>query len=342
MATAKFDVIKRKIFATTIDNTLRKSIELIKLNKSDSINLNIQSASLSLTENCNSKCITCNHWKRIKKKEDHLPVNQWKYVISQLVGIGVKRLFLTGGEPLLYKGIFDLTSFAKEKGINNIELQTNGLLLDKYREVIPESGITQVNVSIDGMNDTNDKIRGINGYYKNAIKNLEVLRLGNKNLTMTLLRENIDQYPDLKNLCNKRGWGLDINLPDTNLYFDNKENVHLPDRNQVEKFLGFVSYKKNHKGHISEYFYDGGRDPNNVCIIGTQKIYVGYSGDVYSGCYVLPRMGNLREKTIREIMYSDKYKQRIIQMIKHNCPGCTCGYRINLQFSSSNLFLKNR
>jgi cyclic pyranopterin phosphate synthase len=81
-------------------------------------------------------------------------------VVKVAVSLGVNKVRLTGGEPLVRKGIVDLVSMiAKIPGVNDLGMTTNGQLLAKYAQDLADAGLSRVNVSLDTMNP--DKYRQI-------------------------------------------------------------------------------------------------------------------------------------------------------------------------------------
>ena len=69
-------------------------------------------------------------------------------------GLGVKKIRLTGGEPLIRRGILELVQkLNKMEGIEEISLTTNGILLSEYASALKNAGITGVNVSLDTLNE---------------------------------------------------------------------------------------------------------------------------------------------------------------------------------------------
>jgi MoaA/NifB/PqqE/SkfB family radical SAM enzyme len=83
--------------------------------------------------------------------------------------------------------------------------------------------------------------------------------------------------------------------------------------------------------YARKYFKDSKR-MDIPCYLGYLKIYVGSHGEVYSGCWALPPLGNLRENTLKEIITSKKYKKRLYEMFLKKCPGCSCNYQTNLLY----------
>ena len=142
------------------------------------------SASLKLTENCQAKCVTCNYWQT--RWEDGLNTERAVDIINRLGNFGIRYLRFTGGEPLLRRDLFQIMQKANMARFKRVTLQTNGLLLKKLHKEINESPITKVVVSIDGMEASNDLIRGIRGYFKLAMEGISLLNGKQVNVVATL------------------------------------------------------------------------------------------------------------------------------------------------------------
>lgn len=134
-----------------------------------------------LTYRCNSHCIMCDLPLRshaIGGTKGGLPskefsTNEWKNVIDQLAEIKTAGIGFTGGEPLVRTDCIELMKYAKEKGMS-VTLNTNaGLLTEEKINQILESGVDNINISLDGVGKTYDEIRGIP--YKNVITNTKKL-----------------------------------------------------------------------------------------------------------------------------------------------------------------------
>ncbi|MGH9495050.1 MAG: radical SAM protein, partial [Candidatus Sulfotelmatobacter sp.] len=120
-------------------------------------------ASVKLTENCQAKCVTCNYWQT--RWEDGLDTGKAVAIIDRLGESGIRYLRFTGGEPLLRRDLFQIMQRADMARFKRVTIQTNGLLLKKLHKEINASPINKVAVSIDGLESSNDLIRGIKGYF---------------------------------------------------------------------------------------------------------------------------------------------------------------------------------
>lgn len=131
---------------------------------------------LSITNRCNLSCEHCYIEALDKKYKDELTTDEARGLIDDLSEMGVPVLLFSGGEPLIREDIFELGSYARERGIR-IVISSNGTLITKELAVrIKETGFGYVGVSIDGLSRTHDRFRGIPGSFDMAINGLRVLR----------------------------------------------------------------------------------------------------------------------------------------------------------------------
>jgi cyclic pyranopterin phosphate synthase len=93
---------------------------------------------------------------RLAGKDELLTYEEILKIVRILGELGIRKLRLTGGEPLLRDDILELISgLAKIKDIENISITTNGILLEKYLEQLYRSGIESVNISLDSLDRGN-------------------------------------------------------------------------------------------------------------------------------------------------------------------------------------------
>ena len=124
---------------------------------------------LFITYRCSSRCTTCVMWKR-GSTETEMPLETWKHLVGDFRRARVSHFEMFGGDALLRPEVlFPLMRCASESGIP-CDLVTNGLLMDAEaaRETVL-SGTKQVAVSIDGVADTHDSIRGMPGAFDRAV-----------------------------------------------------------------------------------------------------------------------------------------------------------------------------
>lgn len=121
----------------------------------DSFNRTIDYLRISITDRCNLKCVYCVTQENFSflPQEEILTYEEIIGVSMAAVKIGIRRIRITGGEPLVRKDIEELISeISKIEGIEDISLTTNGILLKNYAESLFKAGLKRVNVSLDTLN----------------------------------------------------------------------------------------------------------------------------------------------------------------------------------------------
>ena len=97
---------------------------------------------LSLTDLCDLACIYCRPDKRdgYLDDEDRLDLEAWRTMVHGLVGAGVRRVRLTGGEPLLHRDVLEVIRFLGSLGLDDLALTTNATRLEKARAAHARGG----------------------------------------------------------------------------------------------------------------------------------------------------------------------------------------------------------
>jgi len=118
----------------------------------DPYNRNITYLRISVTDKCNLRCRYCMPEEGIPliQHKDILTFEEIVEVVKYAVAMGVFKIRLTGGEPLVRKGIVDLVRLiANIPEIKDLSMTTNGILLDKYAQELKMAGLMRVNISLD-------------------------------------------------------------------------------------------------------------------------------------------------------------------------------------------------
>ena len=118
---------------------------------------------VSITDLCNLRCRYCMPDGVCKRRhEDILSFEEIAEIVTAAAELGVRKVRVTGGEPLVCRGCPELCRMiAQVPGIREIDLTTNGVLLERYAQALKDAGVTRVNVSIDSLDP--DKYRDITG-----------------------------------------------------------------------------------------------------------------------------------------------------------------------------------
>jgi GTP 3',8-cyclase len=126
----------------------------------DRFNRRINYLRISVTDRCNQRCYYCMPKEGVNfiNHEDILSYENIAEITAKLVELGVDKVRITGGEPLVRRGIISLVStLSKIGGIKDLSMTTNGVLLSKYAEDLKKNGLTRLNVSLDSVNPVDYK-----------------------------------------------------------------------------------------------------------------------------------------------------------------------------------------
>jgi GTP 3',8-cyclase len=125
---------------------------------------------VSVTDRCNLRCLYCVPNDRIPKltHDDILSYEEILRVIRIGVTMGINKVRVTGGEPLVRKGIYEfLSKLARIDGIEDISLTTNGILLGKNMDRIIGSGVKRLNISLDSLvPEKFAQLTGMNAFHR--------------------------------------------------------------------------------------------------------------------------------------------------------------------------------
>jgi len=122
----------------------------------DSYNRPIRDLRVSLTDRCNFRCFYClpHGEPPIAPKEEMLSYEEIEYVCGIFVELGIKKIRLTGGEPMMRRDIeqiiFKLAQL-KEKGLSDLALTTNGYFLPHRAQSLKDAGLDRITISLDSL-----------------------------------------------------------------------------------------------------------------------------------------------------------------------------------------------
>lgn len=117
---------------------------------------------ISLTDRCNFRCVYCMPEEGVcaMSHEEILRLEEIERLVKVAAGLGIRSVRLTGGEPLVRKGVVDLVdAITKIDGIENVSMTTNGVLLPRMIDDLKAAGLSRVNISLDTLDA--DQFRAI-------------------------------------------------------------------------------------------------------------------------------------------------------------------------------------
>jgi radical SAM protein with 4Fe4S-binding SPASM domain len=146
----------------------------------------------NITRRCNLACVHCYTDSCNQDYPDELTLEEGKALIDDLAGFGIPALLFSGGEPLIRHDLFDLAEYAVHKGLRPV-LSTNGTLIDAAcARKMKDLGFIYIGISLDGLQEVNDRFRGVNGAFAAAMRGFRHCReVGQRvGLRLTLTRRN--------------------------------------------------------------------------------------------------------------------------------------------------------
>jgi len=310
---------------------------------------------LSPSPKCNSRCLTCNIW---TKRENELTIDEWDKVLGSL-GDSPFWFTISGGEPLMYPHVVELAELAYKHckpGIINIP--TNAILptipktVEKIAQACPESRLI-INLSLDGIGEKHDFIRGIKGNFQKfeeRLRQLLEMRAHHPNLTVGIHSVisvfsvgHLDELIDYAEHSGADQFITEIAEPRVEL-----DTVGLPITptaegysKAIDRLIEYVEAKqfrgvsKITEAFRSEYYrlvkrILGEQDQVIACYAGWASAQIYADGSVWPCCVRADRLGNLRDHhyDFKEIWFGEEIQsvRKSISRKECHCPLANASY----------------
>jgi MoaA/NifB/PqqE/SkfB family radical SAM enzyme len=304
----------------------------------------------------------CNCW---KEKHDYINSEEIIDALKQLRKWVGRNFFvqIAGGEPLIYKGIYDIFSYCADNGII-CKISTNGIALTENTcDKIIKSRLSFLSVSLDShLPEIHDKYRGVEGTLERAINGIKYLaEKGNLTLGISsvLMKENISTFSESVDFFLSlpvdrlliqpiRVWTSNVSPEKWPEY-----EYWVNDQKAMADFSHYLLQKKKADKRIlntekdirewNDYFINPSSFANNSikkCRVGYDRLTIDYKGNIYLGCYSFPIIGNIKEDNIKDTWHSPKAKKIRKQMASCRIP-CTsnCNKELTLPQKVSKAFV---
>ncbi len=145
----------------------------------DRFNRRINYLRISLTDRCNLRCIYCvpPEGERKLRHKDILRYEELLRIARIAIKLGINKIRLTGGEPLVRKGVGEfIPMLTSLDGLDDVSLTTNGVLLRDNLAMLKSAGITRINVSLDSLKSLNFKYITRFDYFSKVWEGIEKAR----------------------------------------------------------------------------------------------------------------------------------------------------------------------
>ena len=169
---------------------------------------------LSVTDKCNLRCFYCipQGHKDFEQPEHWLTFDEIERVIRAFAELGVARIRLTGGEPLVRKNLPELAhKLAALPGVDDLSLSTNAVLLDRHAQALRDAGVSRINVSLDTLKP--ERFKQITGGelqpVLDGLKAASEAGLSPVKINMVAMRGiNDDEFEDMVEFCLQHNFTL--------------------------------------------------------------------------------------------------------------------------------------
>lgn len=179
----------------------------------DSFQRGISYLRISVTDRCNLRCVYCMPPEGVPlvSHKDIMSFEEILLVVKASVEMGIDKIRITGGEPLVRLGIVDFVRMVSSvKGVKDISMTTNGILLERYARDLAKAGLHRINISLDTLKP--DRFRHITrtGNLADTLKGIETAKkagLDPVKINMVPIQNlNEDEIVDFARMTEEPGW----------------------------------------------------------------------------------------------------------------------------------------
>ena len=226
----------------------------------------IVSLRITLTNRCNVNCLYCHHDGMVKSK-DEMTADELYTICKIAKKLGVKKIRLSGGEPLLKKDIVEIVQKIASLDFKDISMTTNGILLEKYAQDLKDAGLDRVNVSLDTLNRETFEFITKKDYLEDAKKGiLKAVEVGMYpvKINMVIMKDiNQNEIDDMFEFCKEHDIVLQlIELIESENCDDDKFSADYHYKlDDIEKELADIADEVHERKFMQgrkKYYIDGG------------------------------------------------------------------------------------
>jgi GTP 3',8-cyclase len=182
----------------------------------DQFNRTINYIRISVTDRCDFRCIYCMAEKmEFLPKTELLSLEEIDRIASIFISLGVEKIRITGGEPLVRKNIDSLfSSLSNNKGLKELTLTTNASQLKKKALMLKSSGVKRINISLDSLDPLTFKKMTRTGVLEDVLKGIEhAVEVGFEKIKLnTVLMKGINDHELFELIDYAIKHGLDISF----------------------------------------------------------------------------------------------------------------------------------
>lgn len=304
----------------------------------------------TVTNHCQARCAMCNIWQKPMQNELNLTEIEALFQHAN----HFSWINLSGGELFQRPDIQHIfrTIIHRSNKLYLLNFPTNGFqtgdIISTVDMILHETRLPRliVSVSIDGSQELHDKIRGIDGSWKNALETFRLLRLRRSSrfsvyLGHTLQATNLGRFDEMVASCNIELGGITpddfhINLAHTSgHYYDNTDTEALPDPELALREIERIATQRKHNTvdpvtfieqryqRYSKHYLVHGKGVY-LCQAAAASCFIDAAGIVYPCSVFDSPIGDLRmyDMNFKTLWLSEARKSIRRNIISNNCPGC--------------------
>jgi cyclic pyranopterin phosphate synthase len=297
---------------------------------------------IAITARCNLRCLGC-RYERDFMLGEQLSLSTVKEVLDDAAELGIETVRLYGGEPLVHPQLPEMVAHAVKVGVRPY-VTTNGMLLDRRITALFDAGLRDITIGFYGFDEALDVYTQRKGRFAQLERSLETVR-ARVGRQVKLQLNYLIMRPTAKIEVVRRVWELakrfdmsvhtdlvHYSLPyftpgvEQEIYFKPEDEDDL--RSLVDELLRLkrsdpTRIPESEMGlrSIPEWLLKGPemRIPCDV----RNMAWIGANG-VVQLCYVTFVLGNLREKRLKDILYTSTHREAARAAFRLDCPNCHC------------------
>ena len=276
-----------------------------------------------VTYRCNARCNMCSRFKRPSKPEEEISIETIKK-LPQMYFTNI-----TGGEPFIREDLKDIVRELYKKS-DRIVISTNGFFTDRIIELCKEFPNVGIRISIEGLEETNNKIRGLDDGFNrgySTLKKLVEMKHPDVGFGMTVQDANAKDLVPLYKLSDELNMEFATASLHNSFYFvENKNIIHdrLMVAGEFEKLINELLNSNSPKKWFRAYFNHGlinyifGQKRLLPCDMAFDTFFIDPYGDVMpcNGTKEKEVMGNLNEESWDELWNSSK-AEKVRNKVRH-------------------------
>ncbi|MDL0416725.1 radical SAM protein [Clostridioides difficile] len=279
----------------------------------------LNKVTFAITNKCNLKCSFCSQNSKIDNQEE-LSFEEIKVIIDKAMIFNPLKIVLTGGEPMIRNDFFDIVDYIKSNYQVDIQLCTNGTLIDNFNINKFKNSINAVDLSLDGFDEpscSSDRGKGVYEKVVNSIDLLKIIGIHNISASMVVGNHNIDIVDKFVSFCNSKSiipikrefMSIGRGKEAIKYLKDEKDSMFYPDYNKIDKKIGA-----------------------RTCSTGITQLYIDHKGDIYPCslldsdeykiCSAMDLDNNIVDKVYKKEMDVYKKLAELSPLNYHKCEGC--------------------